>query len=236
MKRFLLAASFVFGVLCATGFASPVAPQGEQSLPSAPSGSAFETPRRLLQQGKNDEALAQLNQIAAENPNLKGLSREFGVAYYKTGDYLKAIDSLQKAVAEAPDDKEAIQLLGLSNYLAGRPADAIPLLEKVQGWYPRANVDASYILGVCHIQTKNYDQARKAFARMFEVPPDSAAATCSRRESCCARSLIPSPRSMPGRPPRSIPSSPWRTSFSASCTCTSRESPRPSLTFKPSWS
>src|SRR5579885_122899 len=101
MKRFLLAASFVFGVLCATGFVSPVAPQGEQSLPSAPSGSAFETPRRLLQQGKNDEALAQLNQIAAENPNLKGLSREFGVAYYKTGDYLKAIDSLQKAVAEA---------------------------------------------------------------------------------------------------------------------------------------
>jgi tetratricopeptide (TPR) repeat protein len=176
MKRFLLAASFVFGVLCATGIVSPVAPQGEQSLPSAPSGSAFETPRRLLQQGKNDEALAQLNQIAAENPNLKGLSREFGVAYYKTGDYLKAIDSLQKAVAEAPDDKEAIQLLGLSNYLAGRPADAIPLLEKVQGWYPRANVDASYILGVCHIQTKNYDQARKAFARMFEVPPDSAAA------------------------------------------------------------
>ena len=52
----------------------------------------------------------------------------------------------------------------------------IPLLEKVQTWYPRANVDASYILGLCYVQTKNYAQARQAFARMFEVLPESAAA------------------------------------------------------------
>ncbi|HWO28479.1 MAG TPA: tetratricopeptide repeat protein, partial [Candidatus Acidoferrum sp.] len=55
------------------------------------------------------------------------------------------------------------------------PAQAIPLLEKVQGWFPRANVDAAYILGICYIQTKDYPQARRAFARMFDVPPDSAA-------------------------------------------------------------
>ena len=40
---------------------------------------------------------------------------------------------------------------------------------------PRANVDASYILGICYIQTKDYPQARKSFAKMFDVPPDSAA-------------------------------------------------------------
>jgi tetratricopeptide (TPR) repeat protein len=51
----------------------------------------------------------------------------------------------------------------------------IPLLEQVQGWYPRVNVDAAYILGICYIQTKDYARARTAFARMFEVPPDSAA-------------------------------------------------------------
>ena len=150
--------------------------QDRPALPSAPSESAFDTPRRLLQQGKNEEAITELKRLESSDPGLKGLDTEFGVAFYKTGDYLKAIDALKKASAEDPDDKEAIQLLGLSNYLAGRPADAIPLLEKVQGWYSRANVDASYILGICYIQTKNYDQARKAFARMFEVPPDSAAA------------------------------------------------------------
>ncbi|HEX6880805.1 MAG TPA: tetratricopeptide repeat protein, partial [Terriglobales bacterium] len=52
---------------------------------------------------------------------------------------------------------------------------AIPLLEKVQTWYPQANVDASYILGICYIQTKDYDSARKAFGKMFDVPADSAA-------------------------------------------------------------
>jgi tetratricopeptide (TPR) repeat protein len=149
------------------------------SLPSAPSASVdseFSSARRLLQQGKNDEAIVQLQQMAAANPGMKGLSHELGVAYYKSGNYLKAIDSLQKATQENPADKEGIQLLGLSNYLAGRPAEAIPYLEQVQGWYSRANVDASYILGVCYIQTKNYPQARNAFARMFEVKPDSAAA------------------------------------------------------------
>lgn len=114
--------------------------------------------------------------MAVTNPGMKGLSHELGVAFYKSGNYLKAIDSFQKATQENPADKEGIQLLGLSNYLAGRPAEAIPYLEQVQGWYSRANVDASYILGVCYIQTKNYPQARSAFARMFEVKPDSAAA------------------------------------------------------------
>jgi tetratricopeptide (TPR) repeat protein len=163
---------------CAQSAARPVL-QERHALPSAPSASAsdaFTAPRRLLQQGKNDEALAQLQQIATSNPALKGLSHEFGIAYYKSGDYVKAIDAFKKAAQENPDDNESVQLLGLSNYLAGRPAEAIPLLEKVQDWYPRANVDASYILGVCYIQTKSYPQARQAFARMFDVPPDSAAA------------------------------------------------------------
>ena len=35
---------------------------------------------------------------------------------------------------------------------------------------------AAYILGVCYIQMKNYDQARKSFGKMFDVPGDSAAA------------------------------------------------------------
>jgi tetratricopeptide (TPR) repeat protein len=83
--------------------------------------------------------------------------------------------SLKKATAEDPSDNEAVQLLGLSSYLAGHPADAIPYLEKVQSWFPRANVDAGYILGICYIQIKDYPRARAAFARMFEVPPDSAA-------------------------------------------------------------
>ena len=151
-------------------------PQGS----TAPAGAAspasdFAQVRQLSESGKHDEALAQLRELQTNNPGLKGLDHEFGVVYYKKGDYLAAVNSLKKALAADPSDNEATQLLGLSFYLAGRPAEAVPYLERVQSWYPRANVDAAYILGVCYIQTKDYAKARMAFARMFDVPADSAA-------------------------------------------------------------
>jgi tetratricopeptide (TPR) repeat protein len=149
-------------------------PMPEAPLPTSPNPD-FDPPRKLLQQGKYDEALAALQGLAEKQPALTGLAHEFGVAYYKKGDYLKAVASLQKAQEENPADSEALQLLGLSYYLANRPADAIPALEKVQTWFATANVDASYILGICYIQTKDYPHARTAFARMFGVPADSAA-------------------------------------------------------------
>jgi tetratricopeptide (TPR) repeat protein len=159
-------------------------PQPEQTAPSVesprasasqPSPADFEEPRRLLQQGKYDEALATLHDIEEKHPAMRGLSHEFGIAYYKKSDYLSAIASLKKAQEEDPGDMEAVQLLGLSYYLAGRPGEAIPPLEKVQTWFPTANVDAAYILGICYIQTKDYPHARLAFAKMFGVLPDSAA-------------------------------------------------------------
>ncbi len=125
-----------------------------------------------MQQGKVDDAIAELQTL---DPSTKGLDLELGSAYYKKSDYVKAVGFLKKAVASDANNGEATQLLGLSYYLNGYPGQAIPLLEKVQAWYPRANVDASYILGICYIQTKDYPNARKAFAKMFDVPPDSAA-------------------------------------------------------------
>lgn len=137
---------------------------------------SYEQVHRLTEQGKYEEALSALTEISKSSPAAKNLSHEFGVAYYRKGDYPNAVIFLERALAENPQDTEATQLTGLSLYLAGKPAEAIPYLEKVQSWYPSANVDASYILGVAYIQTKNYASARAAFAKMFQVPPDSAAA------------------------------------------------------------
>jgi tetratricopeptide (TPR) repeat protein len=156
----------------------PVIPQqieAPQTKQTTSPDTAFAEVRRLAQQGKFDEASAQLEALEAKQPDTKGLAHELGIVYYKKGDYLKAVGSFQKALGENPADGEATQLLGLSYYLAGRPAEAIAPLEKVQAWYPSANVDAAYILGICYMQTKDYLQARKAFARMFAVAPDSAA-------------------------------------------------------------
>lgn len=164
-------------LFCPAGFAqqgaTPGTPAANAQQISPPE---FADARTLMQAGKSDEAIAELQTLESHNPSMKGLALELGTAYYKKSDFPKAIEYFKKATAEDPANQEATQLLGLSNYLGGHPADAIPLLEKVQGWYPRANVDAAYILGVCYIQTKNYDQARKSFGKMFDVPGDSAAA------------------------------------------------------------
>jgi tetratricopeptide (TPR) repeat protein len=138
--------------------------------------SPFAPAHRLLEQGKFAEAIAALEDLGKTEPNLKGLSRELGIAFYRKGDYVNSVAYLRRAIKENPEDSESIQLTGLSLYLAGKSAEAIPYLEKVQSWYPSANVDAAYILGVSYIQTKNYPQARVAFAKMFKVPADSAAA------------------------------------------------------------
>src|SRR6266851_1835796 len=179
-SRIFLAA----GSLVSVGFASAQAPAAQEQAQAieAPKpkqtlspDSTLSEARRLSQQGKFDEAIAKLEALALKDPELKGLAHELGVTYYKKSDYLKAVVSFKKALEENPGDNEAIQLMGLSYYLAGRPAEAIAPLEKVQAWFPSANVDASYILGICYIQTKDYPSARKAFAKMFAVPADSAA-------------------------------------------------------------
>jgi tetratricopeptide (TPR) repeat protein len=153
---------------------SPGQANSPPSTASAPS-SPFAATRQLMRQGKYDQAVEQLEALAAQDPHLAGLHHELGEAYYKKGNYPKAAEQFNQAAQANPNDREAIQLLGLSDYLAGRPAEAIPNLEKVQTWYPFANVDASYILGICYIQAKDYPHARVAFARMFDVPADSAA-------------------------------------------------------------
>jgi tetratricopeptide (TPR) repeat protein len=165
-------------ISCALCLCAPLQAQSSLSQPAVPAqpNSDFTKERELLQQGKYDEAIAELQQLASEHPEIRGVARELGIAYYKKSDYFRAAQSLQQALQEDSKDTEATQLLGLSYYLSGKPTEAIPFLEKVQTWYPRANVDASYILGQCYIQTKDYPHARQAFAKMFDLSPESAGA------------------------------------------------------------
>src|SRR5579863_7353088 len=178
MKSRCLAVCSVFCGVLLLGFSA----SAQQSVPPAPAAPApdssaeFAQARKLVQQGKVDEAIVQLRALESRDPSTKGLALELGTAYYKKSDYPNAIQYLKKANVEDPQDREAVQLLGMAYFAGGHPADAIPLLEQVQGWIQRANTDGYYILGICYIQTRNYDQARKSFGKMFDVPGDSAAA------------------------------------------------------------
>jgi len=178
----LLAGAFFCNGTAMPAFPMVHAPRASVSL-EKPEQNSQQTPtpapefaeaKHLLQLGKFDDAIALLRDLEQKQPATKGLAHQLGAAYYRKGDYANAITSLKKALEENAGDNEAVQLLGLSYYLSQRPTEAIPELERVQTWYASANVDAAYILGICYIQTKDYPKARAAFAKMFDVPADSA--------------------------------------------------------------
>ena len=64
---------------------------GQGTASGAPgAASAFTSAHKLLQLGKYDEAIAELEALRQNNPQPAGLSHELGVAYYKKGDYASA--------------------------------------------------------------------------------------------------------------------------------------------------
>ena len=128
-----------------------------------------------MQQGKVDEAIAELHESWILRP--RGSLWNWARPITRKAIIPKAIEYLKKATAEDPANEEATQLLGLSYYAGGHPAEAIPLLEKVQGWvFARQRGCGSTFSGSATSRRSNYDQARKSFGKMFDVPGDSAAA------------------------------------------------------------
>lgn len=147
-----------------------------QNPPAAGTADPLAKAHEELQEGHADQAIALLQQMAATQPIAKGVERELGLAYYRTGKLAAARDAFQQAMAQDPRDIEAVQMEGLTLYRLGQPAAAIPFLERVRQWTPDAGTDANYVLGLCYLTANRYDDARKSFAAQFDEPPDSGAA------------------------------------------------------------
>ncbi|HEU0104828.1 MAG TPA: tetratricopeptide repeat protein, partial [Vicinamibacteria bacterium] len=132
--------------------------------------------RQLIDQGSPSAAVQLLAGAPAADPRVRVLR---GVARYHANDPLPAIEDLAAVLPALPPDsperREAIQVLGLSHYLAGHLGEAIPFLEQTRAFAP-GNSDLAYILGMAYIQTRQPDRARETWARAFHVPADSAAA------------------------------------------------------------
>jgi len=129
-----------------------------------------------LERGKPDDALAILQPLAAQQPPVKGVQHELGLVYYRTGKLVEAQRAFAAAIEQDASDRESVQMEGLVLYRLGQPGAAIPYLEKVRQWMPGANTDATYVLGLCYLNARRYDEARTSFAAQFGVAPDSGAA------------------------------------------------------------
>jgi tetratricopeptide (TPR) repeat protein len=143
----------------------------------APIDGALAAARSLIDAGKPREAVAKLDALGrADDARVAHL---LGVAAYHADDYARAISVLTPIEGRFPDGsierREIVQVLGLSLFLAGRLEDAIPRLEATRVW-AAANLELAHILGQAYLQTGRIAPARQAFARIYNVSEDSAAA------------------------------------------------------------
>lgn len=160
-------------VVIAALWASPVGAQE----PSAELRVALAEARTLVDQGKPRAAIDKLQ--ALDQPRRPEVAHLLGVAYYHADEPLRAIELLNGVREKLPEgsleQREAVQVLGLSYYLAGRFAEAIPFLEATRAWAGHS-LELGYVLGLSYIQTHQPDRAREALAPIFQVPVTSAAA------------------------------------------------------------
>lgn len=133
----------------------------------------LKTPRRVETPVKT---IASLLEQAAKDPNAPGIEAKLGKAYFENRQFAESIAHLKKALEQNPADLESTQILALNYYAVGHFSEALVLLEKLNGQIPKTDVDGNYLLGVCYLMTQHRDDARKTFAKMFSVEPDSAMA------------------------------------------------------------
>jgi tetratricopeptide (TPR) repeat protein len=166
------ATTVVLLLACAARPDAP-APAGPGARDASP---VVASARALLAQDRPRDAIAALQGADASDPRVQ-LVR--GVAHYHAGDASEAVAMLQPVVDRLPEGsderREAVQVLGLSLYLAGRIPESVPWMEATREW-AGSNPELLHILGTAYIQTRKPDDAREALARLFEVAPDGAQA------------------------------------------------------------
>ncbi|GAC1358316.1 MAG: hypothetical protein NVSMB3_05320 [Acidobacteriaceae bacterium] len=147
--------------------------------------------RRLIDSGHAPEALQQLDAKASGPAPPQYLSRLRGLAFYSQAKLPEADAAFAAALTQNPHDQEAAQMRGLTLFRLGRPAAAIPLLEGAQLWGSETKVDPSYILALCYLDTRRYDDARRAFAAQYDFPADSASGYLLAARMLLRREFLP---------------------------------------------
>lgn len=172
LRRFTLAI-FLIVLAPLTRGQTPPADTHAGADAAAPS---FASARDLAAKGRLDQALAELNQLATQTPEPAGVERLRGIIFYQREQFQEAIAAFARAEAEDPNDRESIEMRGVSLFRIGHAPEAIVYLEKARATVRQANIDPNYVLAVCYAEVRRFDDSRHAFAAQYGFPPDSAEA------------------------------------------------------------
>jgi tetratricopeptide (TPR) repeat protein len=100
---------------------------------------------------------------------------QYGLTLFRQQKYADAIQALREAIktehTNTTEYGESALLIGQSYYLLRQASEAIPWLERVTS----VN-EANYMLGCAYLQIGLPDRSETAFARLFDIKPDTAKA------------------------------------------------------------
>ena len=181
----------LFGVQIALGQGAPgLAPESTVSPSTKAPDDALRSLRQSINAGHADDALARIADLRSHGSTLAHLSEIEGLAEYAKGDLRAADDAFRLALQEDPKDLESAQMRGLTLFRLGRPAEAVPLLEFSKA-AKGGKADPNYVLGLCYMDTRKYDQARHAFAAQYGFPEDGAPAYLITARMMLRREFLP---------------------------------------------
>lgn len=113
---------------------------------------------------------------AAEERSPAGeVAYERGAHALRLGDAEKAVIELARAVAENPDDPEALNLYARALLLAERPAKAVEVLEHLRGLEPESP-DLEFLMGLAFFRLEDWPRAREHLTLARDVDPRNARA------------------------------------------------------------
>jgi tetratricopeptide (TPR) repeat protein len=129
----------------------------------------------LLQSGRIDEAMAQIQKALAINHQNAETHYNLGNVYKQMGRVDEAISEYQKALAINPDLASAPSNLGIALALKGRLDEAIIQFQKALEINPNF-ADAHNNLGNAYLRKGQVDEAIPEFQKALEIKPDYAEA------------------------------------------------------------
>ena len=166
--------AFIFASLCVgLTVLSQTPPATSSAADASAPAPTYESAKTLAGKGRLEQAMVQLDQLAAQTPVPAGVERLRGIILYQKQNFGAAGEAFAKAALQDPSDRESIEMEGVSLFRMGRSQDAIPFLEKAHSAVETTNVDPNYVLAVCYADVQRYDDSRRAFATQFGFAPDS---------------------------------------------------------------
>jgi Flp pilus assembly protein TadD len=124
----------------------------------------LERGRALLEDGRLNEAIAELSRATSLDPRLSQAHSLLAVAYDRKGLHERAEDSYRRAIDVNERDPQALNNLGYSLYLGGNYRAAVDKLKKAAKLAP---ADARILnnLALAQVRLGKYDDAYRNFAR-----------------------------------------------------------------------